>query len=298
MALNPNDLLLFIRVVEEGSFTRAAEKLALPKSTLSRRISLLENVLGELLLRRSTRKLSITDFGHTFYLQAKRMANELDIAAALGDRVLNQPCGLLRISMPGDFTSDMLGEFLARFMANYPAVMLEIDVSQRRVDLTGENYDLAIRMGTLPDDATLVARRIASFHPGLYVSPDWLAKCGEPQRPEELLNHQVLSLQMRANSSPLWTLSCGEARWQGSPQMRVKANAPGVLREMAIAGAGIACLAGHFVRDQVIAGTLRQILTEWTMPEIPVWAVFPGRRLMPARTRLFIEKLQVYLQDV
>ncbi|QLR43331.1 LysR family transcriptional regulator [Enterobacter sp. RHBSTW-00994] len=298
MSLNPGDLLLFVRVVEEGTFTHAAEKMGLPKSTLSRRISHLENALGELLLRRSTRKLSITDFGHEFYLQAKRVAQELDIASAMGDQRQLHPTGSLRVSIPGDFTGDMLGHFLTEFVARYPAIRLDIDVSQRRVDLLGENVDVAIRLGALIEDSTLIARRIATFQPGLFASPAWLAINGEPQTPAALLNHPVLALYMHTSSSPPWELTHNNERWQGSPPLRITANAPGILRSMAVAGAGITCLARHFVRQQVGEEKLKPLLEDWKMAGIPVWAVFPDRRLLPARTRIFIDELEHHLRHI
>lgn len=295
MSLNPADLLLFIRVVEEGSFTLAAERLKVPKSTLSRRIAILEEMLGEILLRRTTRRLTITDFGHTFYLQAKRVAHEIDIAAALSERPLHQPGGLLRLSMPGDFTHDMLGPFLSRFIARYPDIQLEINVSQRRVDLTAENYDLALRLGSVASDATLVVRRITTFQPQLFASPAWLEKNGEPRTPDDLLAHRVLALQMSGVDLPVWEMEKEGMRWANPLPTLVKANSPGILKEMALAGAGIVCLAGHYVRPHTARGELKALLTDWQLPGIPVWAVFSGRRLIPARTRIFIEELKQHL---
>ncbi len=292
MSLNPTDLLFFIRVVEEGSFTLAAERLAVPKSTLSRRISQLEDTLGEILLRRTTRRLTITDFGHTFYQQAKRVAYELDIAATLSDRLLQQPGGLLRLSMPGGFTPDMLGAFLNRFVDRYPDIQLEVNISQRRVDLVAENYDLALRLGKLADDATLVARKITTFQPRLYASPAWISRYGAPQIPDDILNQRVLMLQMHASDSTRWEMERQGVRWQKTPPILVKANTPDVLKAMALAGAGLACLAEHYARPEVASGQLTGVLTDWRMPGVPVWAVFPGRRLIPARTRIFIDELK------
>lgn len=297
MSLNPADLLLFIRVVEDGSFTLAAERLNIPKSTLSRRISTLEDALGEILLRRTTRKLTMTDFGHTLYQQAKRVACELDIATNLSARYLQQPHGLLRLSMPGDFTSDMLGAFLAHFVVRYPEIQLEVNVSQRRVDLIAENYDLALRLGQRPDDATLVASKITDFQPRLYASPAWLARHGEPQTPHELLSQRVLMLQMYAADSAFWEMKYKNESWKESPPVLVRANSPGILKEMALAGAGVACLAEHFARPHVAKGELKALLPEWHMTDIPVWAIFPGRRLIPARTRIFINELKQYFND-
>ena len=160
MSLEANDLLLFARVVDEGSFSRAAERLGLPKSTLSRRITELESQLGERLLLRTTRKLSVTDFGHAVLAHAHQVTAEVESTMALAQHRQVQPSGRLRVSMPNDFANDVLANLLADFIATYPAISLELDLSARRVDLISENFDVAIRMGDLPDDATLAARRL------------------------------------------------------------------------------------------------------------------------------------------
>ena len=163
--MNPDadDLLLFARVAESGSFSRAAERVQLPKSTVSRRIAALEKRLGERLLQRTTRKLVITEFGQGVLDHARAMSEEVDAALAFALSRQARPSGRLRVSMPGDFASTALEQPLADFVRDFPAVALELDLSPRRVDLIGENFDLAIRMGALQDDAQLAARRLAVF---------------------------------------------------------------------------------------------------------------------------------------
>ncbi len=167
MDLEPNDLLLFARIVEAGSFSKAALRVDLPKSTVSRRIALLEARLGERLLQRTTRKLVLTEFGADLLEHAHKVAEEVDAAAALAQHRQVAPSGKLRISMPGDFANMGLNTVIARFIERYPAVTLELDLSPRRVDLVTESFDIAIRMGDLPDDASLSARRVALERFGL-----------------------------------------------------------------------------------------------------------------------------------
>ncbi len=150
MHLEANDLQLFARVVEEGSFSRAAVRSALPKSTVSRRIAALEAQLGERLLLRTTRKLTVTDFGHGVLEHAQHVATEVEAAASLAQHRQAEPSGRLRVSMPGDFANNVLATLLAEFVARYPAISLEIDLTPRRVDLFGENFDVAIRIGDCP----------------------------------------------------------------------------------------------------------------------------------------------------
>lgn len=291
MQLEANDLMLFAKVVEEGSFSRAAERLGLPKSTLSRRITALETELGERLLLRTTRKLSLTDFGHGVLEHARQLAAEVDAAAALAQQRQAEPSGRLRVSMPGDLANVALVPLLALFVAKYPAIDLEVDLSPRRVDLIGENFDVAIRMGRLGDDASLAARRLAVFSAGLYASPRYLERRGIPAEPEALMEHDALRLLARNGEPVPWILSRGDQRWQGIPPGRATANSPELLIRLARAGAGIAVVPDHYAQAYVQRAELVRVLADWQTPSAAAWAVFPGRRLMPARTRVFIDML-------
>ncbi len=290
--LEPNDLLLFARVVDEGSFSRAGERLGLPKSTVSRRMAALETQLGERLLLRTTRKLNLTDFGHSVLEHARHVADEVEAAAQLAQHRQVQPSGRLRVSMPGDFATVVLGRVLSDFIARYPAISLELDLSPRRVDLIGENFDVALRMGDLPDDATLAARRMATFSHGLYAAPSYLQKRGVPPEPEALMEHDSLHILTQSGEPLVWRLTRGEQQWEGVPPVRAKANSPELLIRLARAGAGIAAVNDHFAEPYVQSGELMPLLVDWTLPSTPAWAVFPGRRLMPARTRVFLDALQ------
>jgi DNA-binding transcriptional LysR family regulator len=291
MDLEPNDLLLFARVADEGSFTAAAGRLGLPKSTVSRRLAALESRLGERLLLRTTRKLTLTDFGHGVLAHARQVAVEVEAAAALASHRQVEPSGRLRVSMPGDFATVVLGTLLSNFVARYPAISLELDLTPRRVDLIGENFDLVLRMGELADDATLAARQVASFSMGLYAAPGYLERRGRPSEPEALMEHDCLRLLGRSGEAMPWVLSRGEARWQGTPPGRATANSPEMLTQLAGAGAGIAVVADHFAEPHVARGELTPVLPDWSLPSSIAWAVFPGRRLMPARTRVFLDAL-------
>ena len=291
MNIEPNDLLLFARVVDEGGFSRAAARAGLPKSTVSRRIAMLEAQVGERLLLRTTRKLTVTDFGHSVLEHAHQVMAEVMATSALAQERQAQPSGRLRVSMPADFANGVLAHALAAFVARYPAISLELDLSPRRVDLIGENFDLALRMGDLPDDASLAARRLAVFAGGLYASPDYLQRRGEPQEPEALMEHDALRLLARNGEPAPWVLSRGDARWEGIPPGRATVNSPEMLMRMARHGAGITAVAHHFVEPYLRSGELEPVLKDWTLPPAPAWAVFPGRRLMPARTRVFLDAM-------
>lgn len=158
-AIDPNDLLIFARVAELGSFSRAADRLGCPKSTVSRRIAGLETQLGERLLQRTTRRQQLTEFGQQLLEHARQVALEVEAVALLREQRQAAPSGRLRVSMPSDFANLFLGDMLAAFVALHPAITLELDLSPRRVDLLAEGIDVAVRIGSLPDDAWLAARR-------------------------------------------------------------------------------------------------------------------------------------------
>lgn len=293
MNLEANDLLLFARVVEEGSFSRAAERLGVPKSTLSRRLSMLEAELGERLLLRTTRKLSVTDFGQSVLLHAQHVQEEVEAALALTHHRQAEPGGRLRVSMPGDFANHEMGQLMSDFIVRYPAISLEVDLSPRRVDLIGENFDVVIRIGDLPDDASLAARKLAVFKIGLYAAPAYLQQRGIPSEPEALMEHDALRLLGRHGEPAVWHLSRDQEKWSGIPPGRATANSPEMLTRLALNGNGIILLADHFATRFVKTGELQALLEDWKSPDVDVWAVFPGRRLMPARTRVFLDALQL-----
>ena len=291
MNVEPNDLLLFARVVDEGSFSRAAERLGLPKSTISRRVAALEAQLGERLLLRTTRKLTVTDFGVAVLEHAHHVVEDVAAAASLAQNRQLKPSGRLRVTMPTDMANLVLAPLLAEFMLKYPAITLEMDLSPRFVDLIGENFDVAIRMGPLRDDTSLAARQIAAFSGSLYAAPAYLARHGTPSEPEMLMEHDALRILGRTGDPLPWLLVRGDARWEGIPPGRATANSPEVLMRMALAGAGITVVHDYFALQSLQRGELVQVLPDWHTPPAPAWAVFPGRRLMPARTRVFLDAL-------
>ena len=312
MSPDADDLLLFARVAESGSFSRAAERVQLPKSTVSRRIAALEKRLGERLLQRTTRKLVITEFGQGVLDHARALSDEVDAALAFALSRQARPSGRLRVSMPGDFASTALEQPLAGFIRDFPDVALELDLSPRRVDLIGESFDLAIRMGTLADDAQLAARRLAVFTTGLYAAPSLLREHGEPLTPDALRTMPALMLLSRSGEALPWQLSArattsvdaatppaSKSRrhvapvptHQVVPQQHVRANSPDVLIRLARSGAGVVAVADFFAEPYLARGELQRILPDWCLPDADCWAVFPGRRLMPAKTRAFIDML-------
>ena len=292
MDIEPNDLLLFARIVEAGSFSMAAQRLDLPKSTVSRRIALLESRLGERLLQRTTRRLVLTEFGASLIEHARKVAEEVEAAGALAQHRQAAPSGKLRVSMPHDFANFGMSPLLAKFMERYPAVSLELDLSPRRVDLVAENFDVAIRMGDLPEDSTLNARRVVINRLNLYAAPSYLARRGIPEHPDDLEQHDLLCILSRNGGAAPWILQRGKVRWERELRARLTANSPEMLARVASGGAGIAASSELFADPFVATGELVRVLPEWEMPEDSGWAVFPGRRLMPAKLRVFLDMME------
>jgi DNA-binding transcriptional LysR family regulator len=298
MESDADDLLLFARVMEAGSFSRAAERVHWPKSTVSRRIAALETRLGEKLLLRTTRKLALTDFGAGVLEHARSVAAEVDGALALALHRQRKPSGRLRVSMPADFAQNIAVRVLTEFAIQYPEVQLELDLTPRRVDLIGEGFDLAIRMGELAEDSQLAARRLATTHWGLYASPDYLARVGEPLLPQALDQMHGLMLLSRTGEPVPWQLMRdGAEPVLVKPAQRTLANAPSLLAQMAEAGVGIAGIDRLLVTDALAAGRLRRLMPDWHLPGSTAWAVFPERRLMPLRTRVFLEAMSALLES-
>jgi len=295
--ISADDYILFATIVEQESMVRAADYLGMPKATVSRRLSNLETAVGQKLLLRTTRRLTLTEFGQHFLDHCRRVAEEV---ATAQDFVLSHetiPHGRLRISMPEDYAKHVMARALATFIDAYPEIQLELDLSARRVDLIGERYDLAIRMGALANDATLVARKLEEHRFGLYASPIYLATHRPPGQPQDLLQHVSVRLLTSGTQPVKWLLLRGKSKWEGIAPGRIAVNSPGVIQRLLLEGAGIGALPERFAQEDVDLGRLVRVLPEWCLPASPVWAVMPMRRFMPAKTRAFLTHLESFMHS-
>jgi len=294
-----DDLALFAHLIDAGSFSAAAERVGMPKSTLSRRLSALENRLGQRLVTRSTRRLQITDFGERMLEHARRLLDELSAAAALAQHEQVQPQGLLRVSMPPDLTQVDLATILIQYATRYPLVRVELDLSPRRVDLLAERYDLVVRVADhLPDDSHLVASKLCVMGIHLYASPAYLKRFSEPTQPSDLMGHSCLPLISSRGDAVPWPLQGPAGTWQALPPGRLSSNSPSTQRALAASGMGIVALPDVLVREHLAHGQLVRVLPEWSLPSMTVWCVTPGRCLLPLRTRAFMDLLREAIQTV
>lgn len=296
--LYANDLILFAHVIDAGSFTRASELTGLPKSTLSRRLSELEDDLGERLMQRSTRRLVLTDFGESILEYARRLSDETEAASALAQHRQVTPHGTLRVSLPPEFRELSIVQIVTEFSRRYPNVRLELDLSSRRVDVVAERFDVALRAATqLPDDSALVARRLTTLSNGLFANPDYLKRYGVPEAPADLTEHTGLILVTSGGEQQQWKLTHDNERWEGVPLNVLSANSLGLQQELAAQGLGIVGLSERYAQLMVEQGKLERILPEWSLPDTIVWCVTPGRRLLPQRTLAFIDLLKEVLAE-
>lgn len=296
LKLYANDLILFAHIVDAGSFTRASDLTGLPKSTLSRRLSDLENDFGERLMQRSTRRLVLTEFGERMLEHARRLVDESEEATALALHRQTAPQGTLRVSFPPEFRELSLDQVITEFLRRYPDVRLELDLSSRRVDIVAERFDVAVRAATrLPDDSSLVARQIIVMHNGLYASPDYIATHGRPEQPEDLLHCHGLVLVTSGGEQQRWHLTRGDQRWEGLPFHTLSANSMGLQQALCTRGLGIVGLSDRFAAKLVDDGHIERVLPDWNLPPTTVWCVTPGRKLLPQRSMAFIEVLKQVL---
>jgi DNA-binding transcriptional LysR family regulator len=284
-----DEMTSFVRVVEAGSISKAAEQLGMAKSGVSRRLAELESRLGVRLLNRTTRRSSLTDAGRSYYEGAVKLLSdvaELDAVVADSEASLK---GRLRLAAPLSFGLCHLTPAIEEFMKAHPEVMIDLDFSDRQVDLVAQGIDLAVRIAELRD-SSLKARRICPIRLMLCASPGYLEQHGTPRTPEELARHQVLHYDI--GGGPLLRLADrrgGEQQLHVEPQL--VANNGDFLCDMAIAGHGI-ILTPTFIAWQAVAlGELVPLMREWWPPPLNAYAVYPQTRYLSRRARGFIDFL-------
>lgn len=291
-----NDTLMFVKVVEKGSFTAAAAALGMPKATLSRRITELEARLGTRLLKRTTRKLGLTEAGTLYYERSARIAADLVDAESAVTQLNGSPRGWLRFTAPYSLGTDAITPLLPEFMARYPDVRVDMHLTNDRLDLVASEMDLALRVGNLPD-SSLSARKLASIGMHVYASPEYLARHGEPLQPADLEHHRVLAFsQQRHNGRYRWPLSDGQRSVEVPVVPVLVANDPPSLLTAVVSGVGLALLGEPFGKIAVKQGRLRRLLHPWAGETVDVNAVFPPGRLHAPKVRAFVDFLSEHLK--
>ncbi|HSK00087.1 MAG TPA: LysR family transcriptional regulator [Kofleriaceae bacterium] len=284
-----NDIVVFTKVVETRSFTGAADQLGLPKSTVSRKLAQLEERLGVRLVQRTTRKLALTDIGQAYYERCARIVADVAAAEQLVTDMQATPRGRVRVTAPIDISTRYLGGIVAGFVAANPDVTVELEASDRIVDLIEEGFDVAVRFGALPE-STLIARRLCKIESLLVATPAYLARRGTPATVEELDEHDRVLFTPNARVQS-WTLVHGEATYEFGRPARFGSNNVGAVRGAVLAGAGISVLAEFMVADDIAAGRLVPVLPAWRNRPTDAHAVYPARQNLPPRLTLFLDHL-------
>ncbi len=287
-----NDLRYFALIVDHGGFSAAERVVHIPKSKLSRRVALLEDRLGVRLLQRSTRKLVLTDAGRTFYEHCAAMMVEADAAQQAIEQLRSEPSGRVRMTCPVSMAQFYVARLVADFMRRYPKVRVELDATDRTVNLIDERVDIALRaLGAGLKDPSLVARRIGSGRLVLVASPAYLEMHTGIERPEQLTSCDTIGA-LRDGDEPSWTLVSSEGesvRVQHRPRLLCSDFA--VQYIAAVNGVGVAFLPLRIAWRGLEDGTLLRVAKDWGTPEQDIHIVFPGRRGMLPAVRALIDYL-------
>jgi LysR family transcriptional regulator, regulator for bpeEF and oprC len=282
------ELQAFSKVVQAGSFTRAAALLGSQKAVVSRAVSRLEARLGARLLQRSTRSLQLTEVGREVFERAVGILGAVEDTERIVAQSRTEPGGVLRLTCGLDFALLEANAWIERYLQRYPQVGVEADITGRLVDLVHEGFDLAIRVGRL-DDSRLAARKLGELRYGLFASRAYLEQHGTPDTPAELATHELLIFTSTTRHAS-WELlhSNGVDRAEASGHVRLRANNSMTVRAACAAGGGIAQLPLRLGEDPG-ATPLVRVLPEWGREPVPVHAVFPSSRYLAPKVRAFVD---------
>ncbi|WP_310347534.1 LysR family transcriptional regulator [Methylobacterium sp. BE186] len=289
------DIALFVEVAKRMSFSRAAEALDMPVSSLSRRISQFEAALGIRLLDRTTRKIALTPAGETYLAQASQLVED---AQRSFDALITQargPAGLLKVAAPPDFWAvQHLSDLTAEFSGLHEQVHVHLDLHASQVDLVQDDYDLAIT-NEEPTQASLIVRRVGATANGLFAAPDYLRSRGRPGHPHELSEHDIV-LPV-ASSTATWQFTRRDEVVNTTVSGRLSCNSRSLARRLAITGRGITMSSDINVQRDVHRGRLEPVLPDWQLPATPVYIVTTSR-LLPAKARSYIDFISKRLSGV
>jgi DNA-binding transcriptional LysR family regulator len=280
----------FIAVVEAEGFSAAARKIGRSKALLSKYVRELEDELGALLLNRTTRQFSLTEAGHTYFARASEIIREIDSLQEAVRESAGDVKGRIKLSAPRTFADAQLGQSLIDFARDYPDIVLEIHLDDRFVDLVEEGFDLAIRITRL-ENSSLIARKLAPFSLRLCASPEAIAKYGKPSRPQELASLPCI-IDTNGRWLSNWPFAGGAGETMSvSVSGPIEVNSPIAARAAALAGLGFAILPDFIAASEIENGRLVAVLDEFLLNGGGIFAVYPHRRYLPAKVRVFVDYL-------
>lgn len=289
-AIDLNDMMLFIELVDAGSFTAAAERLNLPKANLSRKIARLEQRLGITLLERTTRTQRLTEAGKTYLQYCRRIQQEVDMAEGALDQLVNTARGTLKVGVSVGIGQFLLKDMLGEFLIAHPDVVLDLKLTNQRVDLIEEGYDLLIRVGELAD-SRLIGKRLGQIRRHLYASPRYFMQATVPKVSADLSEHTFLVMNRSQDHNQL-TLTDGQKTQTLMLSPRAQVDDFLVLKQMLIDGLGIAVLPDYMCIQEVQTQQLLPVLPEWEVPSVELYALFPQHRQKLPKVSLFLTHIQ------
>jgi len=290
-----NDIALFVEVAKRKNFSHAAEALNIPSATLSRRVTELERSVGMKLLNRTTRRIDLTEAGAIYFERCRHIVEEARIAHDQLQDMAAQPKGRLRISLPPSLASLFLPLIIRDFIAQYPDIECDFDLSVRTIDPISNPYDLVLRFGQQPD-SSLISRQVVLMAHQLYAAPSYLARHGEPRTPADLSHHECLR-PLVSDVYQFWMLHSGERAERVQVIGRLASNNMGMLGRLAVRGMGIVPLLVYDAMERAIERTgLVRVLPDWNLTPVPLFALLPSRTL-PAKTRAFLDFIKPRLKD-
>ena len=284
-----NEMAIFASVAEQGSFTQAAVKLGMPKSSVSRHISQLEHRLGERLLNRTTRSMKLTEVGKLYFKYCRRIVEEATLAQSALSALQAQPSGLLKVSAPLAFGAPLLQGLFNEFLYNYPKINFELHLDNRNVDLVTEGIDVAVRVGPLAE-SSLVARKVGSTVQCLCATPEYIEKNGEPESIEDLKNFDIIK-------HPQIPLSL-ENEELVSVHSRFSANDMGVIKSMALQSFGIGIVPLPLAFEEISSGQLKPLLLAHPLESRDFFLVYPSRKQLATKTLAFVNYMTAQVQKM
>lgn len=282
-----NAALILVRIVDKGSFTAAAQELGMTKAMVSRRIAELERRLGVRLHYRSTRQLTLTEEGEQYYQRCSKAVDALTEAELMLSARQQEVTGTLKLAVPIETGQLVVGRMVAKFLQRYPAMQVELELTNRILDPISEGLDAVVRVGDM-SNSNLAARRLWSTERLLCASPDYLARSPAIARPEDLLRHERVAVSSGFLASH-WCFERDGREVLVDPPSRFRVNNITCAREAAKAGLGVASLPAMLCLEELERGELVSLLPEWQQPRVPIYLLFPERRLMPRKLRAFID---------
>ncbi|NMH66516.1 LysR family transcriptional regulator [Shewanella salipaludis] len=287
--LDISTIPIFTTVIEQGGFSKAAEKLGISTSAVSKRISRLEAQLGVQLLYRSTRKLSLTEAGERYYEHALQALQAALAAEQAATELQRQPKGVLRISVPMSFGRLHLAPIIPVFLKRYPQISLHMHTNDTWSDVIAEGFDIALRAGELPD-SLLIAKKLLPLHSVLCASPEYIAEQGQPETPQSLIKHNCI-VSTHHSLKNEWVFMQHDVETKVQVTGNYQVNSSDALRESLLQGLGIGRLPTFIAGNDIARGKLVPILTDYSMPHKILYAVFPERQYLPQKVRVFIDFL-------